>query len=292
MKVEVVIPVVELRERAKQTLTEISDALRGENLEGLSILFACSRSVDVTEIERIFETTVIPVGIRLIEGADANTLRAAAKKSSADYIFFHDCDDTADYRAIMTQANAISEATHGREKDVVCFNAFVCEENGKKRILFKNRKEGEIREITTLPKQLWGKLIPVTALKEITFPEMKFAQDWFVSVELWTKVRHTFVDIPVYNYRMNDLSLADPKEDTPRDLMLTQSTVNDRLLTFKKILPEKDYYYLAINLGDMLGSRLKRFGLGRESEKLTFRRLLALDMHTRLIYLRKKWGLS
>lgn len=292
MRVEVVIAVVELRERAESTLKEIRETLRGKNPEGLGFMLVCSRGEDVPVIKKIFETAEVPVSIRLIEGAGANTLRATAKKSVADYIFFHDCDDTADYAEIMAQANAIANEPHDRKNSVVCFNAFVCEENGKKRLLFKNRKEGEISGIEELPKQLWGKLIPVSALREVTFPEMKFAQDWFVSVMLWTGMRHTFVDKPIYNYRKNDQSLADPKEDTPRDLMLTQSTVNRQLSLFKKKLSRKDHDYLAINIGDMLGSRLKRFGLGRESEKLTLRRFLALDMHTRLIYLRKKTGLS
>ena len=150
--------------------------------EFVHFLFAVSNESVATELKLLLGNFVNDYKIIVANTYSSNALRACAKSANTNYIYFHDCDDYADYDYLDGFCRDLSDSD-----EIICFNVhkYVYDENCnivQEYDIFQN-KEGKIANICNLPTCVYSKIIPKKYLYYIDFLNLPYTQDWAITYQ-------------------------------------------------------------------------------------------------------------
>ena len=181
--------------------------------ESLRFLFAVADDKIATELKLLLGNFINDYRIYVANTYSSNALRGCAMYADTDYIYFHDCDDYADYEYLNTFCSNMSATD-----EIICFNVHKYVYDNKGNIvqeydIFKN-KEGEITSICNLPTCVYSKIIPTKYMKEIDFPNLPYTQDWAITYQLFLVAPHRFINYASYFYNNYPTSSSQSVHDT------------------------------------------------------------------------------
>lgn len=183
--------------------------------ENLHFLFAVADDSIKAELEDIILEFKNKYTIFVANSTSSNKLRSYSVKATTPYVYFHDCDDCADYDLL----NRICVEQNIGD-NILCMNVLKRHYNsdyvvsGRDSILF-NIPNGKINNICNVPTCVYSKIIPTKHLFKIEFPNLPYTQDWAISYQLYTLASHIFDNRVSYTYNNYDTSSSHHRHDTP-----------------------------------------------------------------------------
>lgn len=259
--VAVVIPVIYIGRQARKCLEIISTE---KEIKGLSFIFVTADASVAAELKDIFVDFSMPWQIELCSPGGANYLRGEGVKIvCSDYVFFQDCDDTANYKEMMRTAAKIRKT----DKDnIVCFNVRINQLNSKGKIIasrtnIKRRFSGEIRHIEQCPTNIYAKLIPTELLKDSEFVDIPFAEDCILSYSLFMRARHIWEAKEIYFYNRHENSIANERNDTLQKIDCVKKASEKWIADIRKSGSELYTDILAMRFSIYLSNRARPLGV-------------------------------
>lgn len=182
--------------------------------EKLHFLFVVSNDSIKTELKKLICNFKNQHSIHVANSYSSNKLRSYCTKATTPYVYFHDCDDWADYELLN---NIFNECRIG--DSIYCFNVTKhhYDEHGRicanDKLIFKI-PQGPITNIANIPTCVYSKIIPTKYLYEIDFPNLPYTQDWAISYQLYPIVKHIFDNRTSYHYNNYPTSSSHYSHDT------------------------------------------------------------------------------
>lgn len=166
----------------------------------LTFLFAVSNYHVADELKSMLEDFKNKYCIYVANTTSSNALRAYSKMAKTRYVYFHDCDDFADYDLLN---DIFDEVNIG--DDIYCFNVLKKFYGANNEIISNDKHlfkipQGAINNICNLPTCVYSKIIPTKYLHVIEFPNLPYTQDWAISYQLYPLAKHIFDERISYIY--------------------------------------------------------------------------------------------
>lgn len=168
--------------------------------DNLHFMFVVSNDIVRTELEELISNFTNQYTIYVANNTSSNKLRSYGTKATTPYVYFHDCDDWANYELLN---NVVAEYNIG--DNIYCLNVLkhhydsdgeIC---AKDKLLF-HMPNGLITNISNIPTCVYSKIIPTKHLQHIDFPNLPYSQDWAISYQLYPLVNHIFDNRVSYYY--------------------------------------------------------------------------------------------
>lgn len=208
----IVIPIIRFNHFSNLMMSNLGRI--GINYDNLRFLFAVADNDIKKELEQVIAGFTNKYDIYVANSTSSNKLRSYCLKASTPYVYFHDCDDWADYNLLneICKENNIGD-------NIYCLNVQKrhYDLNGdikaKDTILF-DIPIGNIKNICDVPTCVYSKIIPVKYLRLIEFPNLPYTQDWAISYQLYSLAPHIFDNRISYFYNNYDTSSSNRCHDT------------------------------------------------------------------------------
>ncbi len=209
----IVIPIIRFNHFSRLMMHNLSQI--DTIYENLRFLFAVADNSIKEELEGIIVGFTNKYKIYVANSTSSNKLRSYCLKATTPYIYFHDCDDWADYALL----NKIC-SEHNIGDSIYCLNVLKRHYNAEGElcaddIVLFNIPNGDITNICNVPTCIYSKIIPIKYLHAIEFPNLPYTQDWAISYQLYPLAPHIFDNRVSYTYNNYDTSSSHRRHDTP-----------------------------------------------------------------------------
>jgi hypothetical protein len=214
----------------------------------------------------------------------SNYLRSQARLATTDFVFFHDCDDAADFAFIDSELRRLTSAD-----TVHCYDVrrITLNDHGQELrtdSCYHYYKEGPITQIEYLPVCVYSKLIPTIAFKDVLFPNLPWSQDWAISYSLYRAVPHEFNPRMAYNYYDYPSSSSKGRRDTLYQVNKVNAFSRFFIPYIEKHGKPSDGEFLRIRYNDMLFFRYANLGIRVKPYFPNLRLLFQLTPRTTVSY--------
>lgn len=278
MKTTIVIPILYFNEYSAKSIKYISTLPAFNNLQ---FLFVVHSQVE-SELKSIINGMSNHYEIIVTHKHSSNELRHLAKYATTKYVYYHDCDDVADYEFINEFCDTLED-----DRYVHVFNVtkVIIDDSGNEteRHLIYNTPEGEITDAQYLQQNVYSKFIPTKFIDLIDFPNLPFTQDWAVSYSLYLLAPHVSHSRSTYTYYFYPGSSSKPIHDTVYRLMRVEAYSRTIIRKFKQHKKFNEANFLKMIYDILLSNRY--YGVG-----IKYR--LAVPGLRTFIYLRSRRKIS
>lgn len=279
MKLTILIPIIHFNEYSRRAMSYLATIPVYENI---TFCFVVSIPEIADELKKLIDGMVNSYNIVVANSSSSNELRSFAKNITTEYLYFHDCDDIADYAFLNSFVTSVNDLSTIHCFDVECIE---CDSKGdeiKRYPIFKHFKNGDITEIGKFPVCVYSKLIPTHYFENIDFPDLPFTQDWAISYSLFLIAPHTFHKRCTYSYFVYENSSSRPKHDTIDRLNQVLDYSKILISKFSKAGLEKEADFLAFRYNTALAPRYARLGVFVKPYFMQLSSLYKLDGRVRL----------
>lgn len=209
--ITIVIPIIKFNSFSLSELTNLAKIKY--KFDHLNFLFAVSTESVAKDVYTLLEKSVQNYHVMIAHSSSSNYLRSFARFAKTDFVFFHDCDDSADYYLLDEYS------TKDLTDDIYCFNVQkkvfdVSLKNVIKAYNLFSLDEGVIKDIKCLPTCIYGKIIPKKILSKVDFPNLPYSQDWAISYQLYFLCKHLYVNRVLYYYNNYPSSSSSKNKST------------------------------------------------------------------------------
>ena len=279
MQLTIIIPIIRFNHYSTIMMKNL--ARMEEKYESLIFLFAVSDEKVATELKILLGDFVNEYTISVLNSYSSNTLRGYAKYANTDYVYFHDCDDYADYTYLNDFCRNMSAS-----EDVLCFNVHKYEYNEEGDIvkeydIFHNR-DGKIDCICNIPTCVYSKIIPIKYIKEIDFPNLPYTQDWSITYQLFLLAPHRFINHSSYFYNNYPTSSSQSRYDTVHRVTRVMSYGRTIIRKMKRNGRLFEADFLCARYNDAVFDRFLRIGVLINPYVPSLRLLLSATNRVRL----------
>ena len=279
-KLGIIIPIIKFNKFSISAIKKISNE---DNYENLVFFFIVSNNVVADELKSHIIGIKNEFKIIVANNYSSNFLRSYAQKVNTQYVFFHDCDDVADYKYL----NEFIGNRYIANNEVICFNVKKIlldhdDKTIKEKIIFPLRNYF-VKTIETLPTCVYSKIIPLDLIKGINFPNLPFTQDWAISYQLYNICsNHKFINNVVYYYynypSSSSQSYLDNKIRLLRVQAYSRNIINEYLVKNKKFEAE----FLKFRYNNVLFNRFRRINIIIKPYFVSLNFFLKSNFRTRL----------
>lgn len=251
----VVVPIQRFNEYSRQAMRHLGTLTVNPSIE---FLFVVAYDNLAAELRHLLGNFSPKHAITVTHNPSSNYLRSQAKLAITDFVFYHDCDDYANFQAIADEL-----AKDPAPTEVHCFPIYRVPVDTSGNELSRktecNFPVGPTADIRFVPTYVYSKFIPTAALANAEFPNLPYSQDWAISYSLFAAVPHRQHSTPLYDYINYPSSSSAVK--------LSRLDTTKRVVAYSRHLVEKfkdnsfAYNFLKFRYLTMLSVRFKQFGL-------------------------------
>jgi len=314
MKFSIVVPVYFYNEFVERTLTSL---FRQQNVSNNLEIIIVINSVSIEDYKiienklNVFISDVNKFNViykiiyTAIKGAN-NARKIGVDNSDADYVMFMDSDDIlVDDNTLGYYLNYLSNEPN---IDIMSFNfinaKIVNEEMFFSEPVYKFNQDGIIlkskNDTITITKNfgtnIWGRIIKKDVIKDISFPELPYFQDWNISSKIYlNSTNFIFIDKPLYAWIYREDSISHKGSDDEEKFKKAFESIKDSIEYFKlnKQLNNIFIKYRIIHFCFQYLNRGKQYSFNEAfkkckallNENVSINDVLKLDLKTIIMYL-------